>query len=830
MAKWKEEVVEAACETILRVPILQRTVEKSKAASHDQGFAEGKSVGYDEGHQAGHIEGVATGDLEGHARGYAEGFSAGEHTFRVLDDRPEFVAKGIDDSLYGPRRMRVTAVNEAQMRQEVRRAVGKEVVGKPTDEQWKMILSDHPATCVSAGAGSGKSTTLVLRVVFMVQHLGIPLESLTVISFTVASCEELRGKLARVLGFWQGREIEVDDLKHTVSTYHSLLLRLIRPAFPSLVVFEHADDTRLIRDENDNDIDNPAAQSKLNEEQLSLLHEAYATAYSESEGFRDHVHELFRREFDLRRFVRDDKAVTYETWAYTYASQREPGIIAAVRKIWSGWGLDQAKLELGPYLAFHHLGQPFFADARLGPNGPLVLFGLPRGDWPQVLETPGQKKSMLLVSALTMRLRIFSAHCAVPVLLFRDAQDLEQLETLKRLFAAEEGDDVLVAPKFEVKLPGELSHSRLTEALYQQGSFIASLGTDVPALLQDIPAWRADHSYEHHFTGALGTFWLTFERLLDAKGILPFNRAFLLATQNAPTARYNRFVLEKMRHLLVDEFQDISPLVADWLTAMQRKLLEATPGKQVSVMSIGDDWQSIYGWRGSSPELFIRFASYFRTHGDLGPAPDVKLSKNFRSIPAIVDDAAVLVDKVTHKQKKDVKANLVAASGDHGLRMMEYRKMFAADARPDTDQVANALKSIILNQYAEGLASPHKSDDVLLVMTRGNAMRQSLEKVLPERPGLAIRTYHRAKGLEADIAIMIGDCDAGPPHPFRNAVYAASGRFEPEYTYEQAKEDEAYRLAYVGVTRGKRRTHWFVADLATSFAAAAFGDTKLSEY
>ena len=52
------------------------------------------------------------------------------------------------------------------MMEDTRNASNSGVVSMPTEDQWKMILSDHPASSVIAGAGSGKSTTLVLRVVF----------------------------------------------------------------------------------------------------------------------------------------------------------------------------------------------------------------------------------------------------------------------------------------------------------------------------------------------------------------------------------------------------------------------------------------------------------------------------------------------------------------------------------------------------------------------------------------------------------------------------------------------------------------------------------------
>ena len=109
-------------------------------------------------------------------------------------------------------------------------------------------------------------------------------------------------------------------------------------------------------------------------------------------------------------------------------------------------------------------------------------------------------------------------------------------------------------------------------------------------------------------------------------------------------------------------------------------------------------------------------------------------------------------------------------------------------------------------------------------MARTNNFLKKVKKGMPEKRGLTFRTYHRAKGLEADIAIMLEDCRAGSSHPFRNAVYKASSRFPEGYTYDRAKEDETYRLAYVGVTRGRRRVHWFVKDRAKAYAAAVYGN------
>jgi superfamily I DNA/RNA helicase len=55
-------------------------------------------------------------------------------------------------------------------------------------------------------------------------------------------------------------------------------------------------------------------------------------------------------------------------------------------------------------------------------------------------------------------------------------------------------------------------------------------------------------------------------------------------------------------------------------------------------MAIGDDWQSIYSWRGSSPDIFMNFSD-FSLHKSLGKHKTVFMMENYRSDAAILNDA-----------------------------------------------------------------------------------------------------------------------------------------------------------------------------------------------
>ncbi|MEO1063439.1 MAG: ATP-dependent helicase [Actinomycetota bacterium] len=106
--------------------------------------------------------------------------------------------------------------------------------------------------------------------------------------------------------------------------------------------------------------------------------------------------------------------------------------------------------------------------------------------------------------------------------------------------------------------------------------------------------------------------------VLDFDDLLLHWRA-LLATPAGAT------VVERFDHLLVDEYQDTSPVQAD--------VLEAMAGEHRNITVVGDDAQAIYGFRAATAENLRRFPDRF-------PGTTVvTLERNFRSTQPILDAA-----------------------------------------------------------------------------------------------------------------------------------------------------------------------------------------------
>lgn len=97
----------------------------------------------------------------------------------------------------------------------------------PNPEQWEMIKMRENNVCVCAGAGSGKTLSLIWRIVFLHAYLKVPLSNITVLSFTRKSVEEFREKLLEMLEKYDPN-IDPALIDKTVRTFHSKILEFGR--------------------------------------------------------------------------------------------------------------------------------------------------------------------------------------------------------------------------------------------------------------------------------------------------------------------------------------------------------------------------------------------------------------------------------------------------------------------------------------------------------------------------------------------------------------------------------------------------------------------------
>lgn len=135
-------------------------------------------------------------------------------------------------------------------------------------------------------------------------------------------------------------------------------------------------------------------------------------------------------------------------------------------------------------------------------------------------------------------------------------------------------------------------------------------------------------------------------------------------------------IRDRYRVLVLDEYQDTNPA--------QRHLLAAIFGDGFPVIAVGDEDQTIYEWRGASPENFELFADQFRTpEGDR--AIEKELTMNRRSAPVILDVANSV--RALANPAADL---LVASQASDG----EVVSFWASDALAEADWIARTFEAL----------------------------------------------------------------------------------------------------------------------------------------
>lgn len=171
-----------------------------------------------------------------------------------------------------------------------------------------------------------------------------------------------------------------------------------------------------------------------------------------------------------------------------------------------------------------------------------------------------------------------------------------------------------------------------------------------------------------------------YENRLREQGLIDFDDQELLAfkVMELGDGKYYEKTF-KFRHIIVDEFQDTSFTQIRFL----RYLKENLPTYE-SLMAVGDDFQSIYAFRDTSPEFFINLEQYI---GE--PVTDILLDTNYRSTQPICDFANAVI--APNREKVD--KTLVSAKGKGAPVIVNGYYV----AQNETDEIVRAVKRKIMN-------------------------------------------------------------------------------------------------------------------------------------
>jgi len=211
----------------------------------------------------------------------------------------------------------------------------------------------------------------------------------------------------------------------------------------------------------------------------------------------------------------------------------------------------------------------------------------------------------------------------------------------------------------------------------------------------------------------------TYDEMLRQVSALDFDDLLLRAVE---LLREHKDIREawstRFQYLMVDEFQDTN--------RTQEELVRLLAGTRMNVCVVGDEDQSIYGWRGARAGNLKRFTE------DFPGAKIIRLEENYRSTQTILDAAAAVVRNNSDRLGKTLQATLGAGGP---LRFFE-----AQDAPAEAEFISGELSSFARND----------PDARVAVLYRTGAQSRSFEEVL-RRLGIRYRVvggfsfYERAE-------------------------------------------------------------------------------------
>ena len=429
-----------------------------------------------------------------------------------------------------------------------------------------------------AGAGTGKTKTLVERCLDCLERDQASLDELLIVTFTEAAAAEMRLRLRRVLEqrlaeepeneHWH-RQLALFDVAH-IGTLHSFCFRLVREHF-----YELGLDPQL------NILDDGAAHELARETLDALL----LKHYEGGDDFSGAVRQLIQ----IQGGGRDEKIRSLILRLHHYSQARPDA---------AGWLAGQ----IGKFSQADHIDWQQWL---------LLAVQTWREEWLVLLETliPGNAKAVELIPLL------------------------QQLQPgFARAQAAEVLAGVMVsATQWPKGKKGVLS--KPLARLFTEAGFLHSLAAVTPATdpLAEDWNWVRGHmatllQLTQQFSASLLASKTT-DGTLDFHDLEQFALKLLWDfSAEQPTAVALAW-RQKLRFVFVDEYQDINAAQDKIIAALARD------GAAANRFLVGDVKQSIYRFRLADPEIFRSHAKNWHGQG----SETISLAENFRSREGLLD-------------------------------------------------------------------------------------------------------------------------------------------------------------------------------------------------
>ncbi len=681
------------------------------------------------------------------------------------------------------------------------------IEGKKLDDQQRnAIVTDEYSNLIVAGAGSGKTLTILGKIKYLVEDRGVNPEKILLLSFTNKTVGELNERLA-------GLGIKLEAL-----TFHKLGYQLVRQLL---------DKTPNVANENTlkKVVSQYLKEDIHNEKKALEAFIQFIACYSTIPVDENDIGSLGEK-IDLT------KGMDFET----LKSKFESGKLGKNKKLDTFRGervKSDAELIIANYLFLNGVEYEYekqYSHPVYNESGYKISYNpdfyLP--DYDIWLEHFGVNKNGEALWLPPFEREQYVKHMDMKI------REHEKNDTKLIVTKSAHLHDNTLLEKLERELRQfnvEL-HPQSTEEVYEKiviydENFGKELRTLVETFINlaksnrytrdDLIEMFANIDEVSEFMRVRQDLFLDFilpafqiyDNVLTEKNEIDFNDMINQATD---LIGKNPSGVEKYDYIIVDEYQDIS--VARF--GLIEKIRDISSARLISV---GDDWQSIYRFAGSDISLFSSYGDFVD-----GEYEELFIERTYRNSQELIDISKRFIEQNTLQIKKEPKSDKTI---EVPIEFTRYENTSAVSTIIDT------LLKIIKKGGADQkiLILGRHSFDIDTYLEDGRVeLDKETGKITVEELGVSIDieflTVHKAKGIEADNVIVLN---------LQNNLYGFPNKLtddpllslllsqgEKDLTFYDNKDKplffpEERRLLYVALTRTKNKVYLMVPDNESLF-------------
>lgn len=630
------------------------------------------------------------------------------------------------------------------------------------EDQIRAIASDEDNTLLVAGAGTGKTTTIIGKLAYLVERVNVLPEDILLLSFTGQAVKELTTRIDQ----------KFKDSPIKVQTFHSFGLSIIAKATgkkPSLA-FSGSVEKKVFL--------NKSFENLLEEEDYLSVAIEYFAYYLEPVRIKEGFESLD----EYYKSVKNEQNITMQG---EYVKSYQELLIANFLFL---NGVSYRYEEEYVYETADESYSQYKPDFFLTEyNVYLEHFGVDRNNETKFTTDEEQNKisTAKYIRSMEWKRELHSIH------------NTNLIETYSYEFSEKTWRSNLLDKliknrvKIDPKNPREIFNSLAKDVYIKRmtslfDSFLDLLkSNDYSLEFIDAKINSRDNRRERAFFDLFKPVYESYELYLKENRVTDFHDMLI----NAKKYLESGLVSPKFKYIIIDEFQDFSFSKYNLIKALSSKC------PQVKLFCVGDDWQSIFRFTGSDISLMTKFEELY----GFTKKNELVVTNRFNNSLADISNEFIL--KNPYQIRKEVKA----------IKNVDYNAVEVL-SKNRNDSMDNFLRKI-LNEINENSFAYNKKSSVFILGRYNYNIPESFAQYKQDYQNLVLDylTIHSSKGTEADYVIIMGvisDNNYGFPTSITDDPLLELVLSE-DSSYPHAEER---RLMYVAMTRARRKVYIMTED------------------